>query len=156
MPIHGYHEVQECVPSSWLYFHRLEPLQVVDYLGRLIYSCLDWGLGNNVERELNASLEGLVCQMTKVTLGQNMEDSIQPVRSLAEVIQVGDLNLVVVVACSLGFFFFFLSEVNYKDKSDVSHTLILILIIVLHTLSLCLWVVAEIVISIKALRPRSN
>nr|XP_023654580.1 protein spire homolog 2-like isoform X1 [Paramormyrops kingsleyae] len=62
--------------------------QVVDYLGRLIYSCLDWGLGNNVERELNASLEGLVCQMTKVTLGQNMEDSFQPVRTLAEVIQI--------------------------------------------------------------------
>uniref|UniRef100_A0A8C9SDY4 Zgc:114123 n=1 Tax=Scleropages formosus TaxID=113540 RepID=A0A8C9SDY4_SCLFO len=58
-----------------------------DFIGRLIYSCLDWGLRNDVERELNESLEGLVCQMTKVTLSQNME-SFQPVSTLAEVIQI--------------------------------------------------------------------
>ncbi|KAL4655313.1 hypothetical protein GN956_G5884 [Arapaima gigas] len=63
-------------------------LQVVDYIGRLIYSCLDWGLGSNVERELNESLEGLVCQMTKITLSQSMEESFQPVSTLAEVIQI--------------------------------------------------------------------
>ncbi|XP_029105646.1 protein spire homolog 1 isoform X2 [Scleropages formosus] len=61
--------------------------KVVDFIGRLIYSCLDWGLRNDVERELNESLEGLVCQMTKVTLSQNME-SFQPVSTLAEVIQI--------------------------------------------------------------------
>ncbi|XP_030623575.1 protein spire homolog 1 [Chanos chanos] len=59
----------------------------VDYLGRLIYSCLDWGLETNVERELNESLELLVCQMTRVNVSPG-NDSFQPIYSISEVIQI--------------------------------------------------------------------
>ncbi|KAJ8408055.1 hypothetical protein AAFF_G00262830 [Aldrovandia affinis] len=62
--------------------------KTVDYLGRLIYFCLDWSLDSGVERQLNETLELLVCQMTKVNLGQSMEESFQPVCTLSEVIQI--------------------------------------------------------------------
>ncbi|XP_036388700.1 protein spire homolog 1 [Megalops cyprinoides] len=65
--------------------------KMVDNLGRLIYSCLDWGLDSNVERELNETLEALVCQMTKVNLGMN--DSFQHVRTFSEVIQICENRL---------------------------------------------------------------
>ncbi|KAI7794680.1 hypothetical protein IRJ41_021589 [Triplophysa rosa] len=59
--------------------------QAVEFVGRLIYSCLDWGLEMQVERELNESLEILVCQMTKVNL--RYCDS-KPMYTVSNVIQV--------------------------------------------------------------------
>ncbi|XP_076875094.1 protein spire homolog 2 isoform X2 [Brachyhypopomus gauderio] len=56
--------------------------QTVEYVGRLIYSCLDWGLGADVERELSETLELLVCQMTKVNISL---DAMQPMCSISEV-----------------------------------------------------------------------
>ncbi|XP_035378163.1 protein spire homolog 1 isoform X3 [Electrophorus electricus] len=61
--------------------------QTVDYVGRLVYSCLDWGLGADVERELNETLELLVCQMTKVNISLGAEHCLQPVCSISEVLQ---------------------------------------------------------------------
>ncbi|XP_056589472.1 protein spire homolog 1 isoform X2 [Triplophysa dalaica] len=59
--------------------------QAVEFVGRLIYSCLDWGLETQVERELNETLEILVCQMTKVNL--SFCDS-KPMCTVSNVIQV--------------------------------------------------------------------
>ncbi len=58
-------------------------LQVVEFVGRLVYLSLDWGLETQVERELSETLEILVCRMTKVNLGR-----CQPIRSIADVIHV--------------------------------------------------------------------
>ncbi|XP_073678754.1 protein spire homolog 1 [Garra rufa] len=57
--------------------------QAVEFVGRLVYLSLDWGLESQVERELSETLEILVCQMTKVNLGH-----CQPIRSIADVIHV--------------------------------------------------------------------
>ncbi|XP_058618658.1 protein spire homolog 1 isoform X2 [Onychostoma macrolepis] len=57
--------------------------QAVEFVGRLVYLSLDWGLETQVERELSETLEILVCQMTKVNLGCN-----QPICSIADVIHV--------------------------------------------------------------------
>ncbi|XP_035378162.1 protein spire homolog 1 isoform X2 [Electrophorus electricus] len=67
--------------------------QTVDYVGRLVYSCLDWGLGADVERELNETLELLVCQMTKVNISLGAEHCLQPVCSISEVLQVCEERL---------------------------------------------------------------
>ncbi|KAJ8370621.1 hypothetical protein SKAU_G00106490 [Synaphobranchus kaupii] len=71
--------------SSTDYFAFETEDEMVDYLGRLIYSCLDWGLDSSVERELNETLEVLLCQMTKVNLSQ---ESFQPLCTFSEVIQI--------------------------------------------------------------------
>ncbi|NP_001025403.1 uncharacterized protein LOC569174 [Danio rerio] len=55
--------------------------QAVEFVGRLVYLSLDWGLETQVERELSETLEILLCQMTRVTCRQ-------PVCSIADVIQV--------------------------------------------------------------------
>ncbi|XP_039545744.1 protein spire homolog 2 isoform X2 [Pimephales promelas] len=60
--------------------------QAVEFVGRLVYLSLDWGLETQVERELTEALEILVCQMTKVNLG--IDRSGRPVRALSDVIQV--------------------------------------------------------------------
>ncbi|XP_043081298.1 protein spire homolog 2 [Puntigrus tetrazona] len=57
--------------------------QAVEFVGRLVYLSLDWGLETQVERELSETLEILVCQMTKVNLGHR-----QPICSIADVIRV--------------------------------------------------------------------
>lgn len=63
-------------------------VQTVDYVGRLMYSCLDWGLGADVERELNETLELLVDQMTKVDIRLGAERCLQPICTISEVLQV--------------------------------------------------------------------
>ncbi|XP_052449706.1 protein spire homolog 2 isoform X1 [Carassius gibelio] len=57
--------------------------QAVEFVGRLVYLSLDWGLETQVERELSETLEILVCQMTKVNLGRR-----RPICSIADVIHV--------------------------------------------------------------------
>ncbi|KAK2885946.1 hypothetical protein Q8A67_016783 [Cirrhinus molitorella] len=57
--------------------------QAVEFVGRLMYLSLDWGLETQVERELSETLEILVCQMTKVNVGH-----CQPICSIADVIHV--------------------------------------------------------------------
>ncbi|XP_065142676.1 uncharacterized protein [Paramisgurnus dabryanus] len=59
--------------------------QAVEFVGRLVYSCLDWGLETQVERELSERLEILVCQMTKVS--HCAGDSFQPICTISDVIQ---------------------------------------------------------------------
>lgn len=62
---------------------------MVDFLGRLIYSALDWGLGNDVERELSDTLELLIYQMTKLdTHHMKAGEHFQPVCTFEEVLQV--------------------------------------------------------------------
>ncbi|XP_028850104.1 protein spire homolog 2 [Denticeps clupeoides] len=61
--------------------------QVVDYLGRLVYSCLDWGLGGDVERDLGDTLALLVSRMTRVG------DTLHGACTLAEVIRVCEYRL---------------------------------------------------------------
>ncbi|KAI4882843.1 hypothetical protein NFI96_023503, partial [Prochilodus magdalenae] len=67
--------------------------QTVDYVGRLMYSCLDWGLGADVERELDETLELLVSQMTKVDIRLGAEHCLQPICTVAEVLQVCEERL---------------------------------------------------------------
>ncbi|XP_059383181.1 protein spire homolog 1 [Carassius carassius] len=57
--------------------------QAVEFVGRLVYLSLDWGLETQVERELSETLEILVCQMTKVNLGHR-----RPICSITDVIHV--------------------------------------------------------------------
>lgn len=71
--------------SSVAFFKKI---QTVDYVGRLMYSCLDWGLGADVERELDETLELLVDQMTKVDLRLGAERSLQTICTISEVLQV--------------------------------------------------------------------
>lgn len=66
--------------------------QMVDYVGRLMYSCLDWGLGADVERELDETLELLVDQMTKVDIRLGADRGLQPISTLSEVLQVQDIT----------------------------------------------------------------
>ncbi|XP_072553346.1 protein spire homolog 2 [Salminus brasiliensis] len=67
--------------------------QTVDYVGRLMYSCLDWGLGADVERELDETLELLVSQMTKVDIRLGAEHCLQPICTVTEVLQVCEERL---------------------------------------------------------------
>ncbi|KAG9269889.1 hypothetical protein AMEX_G16972 [Astyanax mexicanus] len=67
--------------------------QTVDYVGRLMYSCLDWGLGADVERELDETLELLVSQMTKVDIRLGADHCLQPICSITEVLQVCEERL---------------------------------------------------------------
>ncbi|XP_066527714.1 protein spire homolog 1 isoform X3 [Hoplias malabaricus] len=67
--------------------------QTVYYVGRLMYSCLDWGLGADVERELDKTLELLVSQMTKVDIRSGAEHCLQPICSISEVLQVCEERL---------------------------------------------------------------
>ncbi|KAK7131830.1 hypothetical protein R3I93_018407 [Phoxinus phoxinus] len=62
--------------------------QAVEFVGRLVYLSLDWGLETQVERELSETLEILVCQMTNVNLSIRADRSCRPVRALSDVIQV--------------------------------------------------------------------
>ncbi|MBN3311406.1 SPIR1 protein, partial [Atractosteus spatula] len=67
---------------------------MVDFLGRMIYSCLDWGLGSNVERDLSETLEILICQMTKLDTSHHRPgEPFQPVCTFSEVIQVCEARL---------------------------------------------------------------
>ncbi|XP_053499680.1 protein spire homolog 1 [Ictalurus furcatus] len=74
--------------AVWLFL-----IQTVDYVGRLMYSCLDWGLGADVERELDETLELLVDQMTKVDLRLGAERSLQTICTISEVLQVCEERL---------------------------------------------------------------
>ncbi|XP_060792692.1 protein spire homolog 2 [Neoarius graeffei] len=67
--------------------------QMVDYVGRLMYSCLDWGLGADVERELDETLELLVDQMTEVDIRLGAEHRLQPISTISEVLQVCEERL---------------------------------------------------------------
>ncbi|KAM9446047.1 protein spire homolog 1 isoform 2-T2 [Clarias gariepinus] len=67
--------------------------QTVDYVGRLMYSCLDWGLGADVERELDETLELLVDQMTRVDIRLGAERCLQPIGTISEVLQVCEERL---------------------------------------------------------------
>lgn len=53
-----------------------------------MYSCLDWGLGEDVERELDKTLELLVDQMTRVELRLGADHRLQPICTISEVLQV--------------------------------------------------------------------
>ncbi|KAK6471810.1 protein spire-like protein 1-like [Huso huso] len=67
---------------------------MVDFLGRLIYSALDWGLGNDVERELSDTLELLIYQMTKLdTHHMKAGEHFQPVCTFEEVLQICEVRL---------------------------------------------------------------
>ncbi|XP_067303481.1 protein spire homolog 1 isoform X2 [Pseudorasbora parva] len=60
--------------------------QAVEFVGRLVYLSLDWGLETQVERELSETLEILVCQMTKVN--PSAHHSCRPICTISDVIQV--------------------------------------------------------------------
>ncbi|XDV45438.1 hypothetical protein PO909_013540 [Leuciscus waleckii] len=62
--------------------------QAVEFVGRLVYLSLDWGLETQVERELSETLEILLCQMTKVNLSISADRSCRPVCTISDVIQV--------------------------------------------------------------------
>ncbi|KAK9953828.1 hypothetical protein ABG768_015950 [Culter alburnus] len=62
--------------------------QAIEFVGRLVYLSLDWGLETQVERELSETLEILVCQMTKVNLSLSADHSCQPICTISDVIQV--------------------------------------------------------------------
>lgn len=79
-------------------------VQTVDYVGRLMYSCLDWGLGADVERELDETLELLVDQMTKVDIGLGAERCLQPIGTISEVLQVDHQHLLVIFETICPFF----------------------------------------------------
>lgn len=57
-----------------------------------MYSCLDWGLGADVERVLDETLELLVDQMTKVNIRLGAEHlnswCLQPICTISKVLQV--------------------------------------------------------------------
>ncbi|KAG7323803.1 hypothetical protein KOW79_013505 [Hemibagrus wyckioides] len=67
--------------------------QTVDYVGRLIYSCLDWGLSDDMERELDETLELLVDQMTMEDLSLDAEHCLQPICTISEVLQLCEEHL---------------------------------------------------------------
>ncbi|KAK3547460.1 hypothetical protein QTP86_021034 [Hemibagrus guttatus] len=67
--------------------------QTVDYVGRLIYSCLDWGLGDDIERELDETLELLVDQMTMEDISLDAEHCLQPICTISEVLQLCEEHL---------------------------------------------------------------
>uniref|UniRef100_A0A8C4S930 Zgc:114123 n=1 Tax=Erpetoichthys calabaricus TaxID=27687 RepID=A0A8C4S930_ERPCA len=68
--------------------------QAVDYLGRLIYSGLDWGLAEDVERNLGEMLESLIYQMTKLHANQRTPgEPVQPISTFYEVAQVCEARL---------------------------------------------------------------
>uniref|UniRef100_A0A8B9R7U1 KIND domain-containing protein n=1 Tax=Astyanax mexicanus TaxID=7994 RepID=A0A8B9R7U1_ASTMX len=96
--------------------------QTVDYVGRLMYSCLDWGLGADVERELDETLELLVSQMTKVDIRLGADHCLQPICSITEVLQVGQFRT------------------NFKSahKTLFKHTLPLVIYLINQMLSLLL------------------
>lgn len=80
-------------------------VQTVDYVGRVMYSCLDWGLGADVERVLDETLELLVDQMTKVNIRLGAEHlnswCLQPICTISKVLQVHHhLPFLSVVPCS--------------------------------------------------------
>ncbi|XP_066558522.1 protein spire homolog 1 isoform X2 [Amia ocellicauda] len=68
--------------------------EVVDFIGRLIYTCLDWGLGSNVERDLSETLEIFICQMTKLdSCHRRRGEPFQPICTFSEVIEVCENRL---------------------------------------------------------------
>lgn len=89
MSPHEYPPLPYCVHLSVGVF-----VQTVDYVGRLMYSCLDWGLGADVERELDETLELLVDQMTRVDIRLGAERCLQPIGTISEVLQVQIITFV--------------------------------------------------------------
>lgn len=58
-------------------------LQLLEYLGMVIYEALDWGIDSQVERELSSPLEKLLCLMLKLD-----DEAMKPPVSLQDVIKV--------------------------------------------------------------------
>lgn len=58
-------------------------LQLLEYLGVVIYEALDWGIDSQVERELSEPLEKLLCLMLKLD-----DEAMKPAVTLQDVIQV--------------------------------------------------------------------
>ena len=58
-------------------------LQLLKYLGVVIYEALDWGIDSQVERELSDPLEKLLCLMLKLD-----DEAMKPPVTLQDVIKV--------------------------------------------------------------------
>jgi len=58
-------------------------LQLLEYLGVVIYEALDWGIDSQVERELSDPLEKLLCHMLKLD-----DEAMKPAVTLQDVIKV--------------------------------------------------------------------
>ncbi|NXN18826.1 SPIR2 protein, partial [Indicator maculatus] len=63
-------------------------LQLLEYLGVVIYEALDWGIDNNLERELSDPLEKLLCLMLKLD-----EKAMKPADTLQDVIKACEEHL---------------------------------------------------------------
>lgn len=58
-------------------------LQLLEFLGVVIYEALDWGIDSQVERELSDPLEKLLCLMLKLD-----DEAMKPAVTLQDVIKV--------------------------------------------------------------------
>lgn len=58
-------------------------LQLLEYLGVVIYEALDWGIDSQVERELSDPLDKLLCLMLKLD-----DEGMKPIVTLQDVIKV--------------------------------------------------------------------
>ncbi|XP_054242897.1 protein spire homolog 1-like [Indicator indicator] len=62
--------------------------KLLEYLGVVIYEALDWGIDNNLERELSDPLEKLLCLMLKLD-----EKAMKPADTLQDVIKACEEHL---------------------------------------------------------------
>lgn len=58
-------------------------MQLLEFLGVVIYEALDWGIDSQVERELSDPLEKLLCLMLKLD-----EEAMKPAVTLQDIIKV--------------------------------------------------------------------
>ncbi|KAF1473750.1 hypothetical protein FQV08_0008857, partial [Pygoscelis antarcticus] len=63
-------------------------LQLLEYLGVVIYEALDWGIDSQVERELSDPLERLLCLMLKLD-----DEAMKPAVTLRDVIKACEAHL---------------------------------------------------------------
>lgn len=68
-------------------FHGL-CLQLLEYLGVVIYEALDWGLDSQAERELSDPLEKVLCLMLQLD-----DEAMKPAVTLQDVIKVSFFTL---------------------------------------------------------------
>ncbi|NXY87106.1 SPIR1 protein, partial [Alcedo cyanopectus] len=63
-------------------------LQLLEYLGMVIYEALDWGIDSRMERELSDPLEKLLCLMLKLD-----DEAVKPAVTLRDVIKACEEHL---------------------------------------------------------------
>lgn len=68
-------------------------MQLLEFLGVVIYEALDWGIDSQVERELSDPLEKLLCLMLKLD-----EEAMKPAVTVQDIIKVSFFYLVDVAA----------------------------------------------------------